>query len=143
MHRVVWVGLRPPPPQLAELLAHQNTELSAFTDADKALTALGPTGAAVAIVTADQAEAPKWVERLTSARTDIQVLLATDTGISRQVVLSLWAGASGVLEFRSQSRAEIVLEIQEWIGRHRQVQNERDLLLRLHALNEEFLKTIV
>jgi DNA-binding NtrC family response regulator len=143
MHRVVWVGLRPPPPQLAELLAHQNVELSAFTDADKALGVLGPSGAAVAIVTADHAEAPKWVERLTAARTDIQVLLATDTGISRQVVLSLWAGASGVLEFRSQSRAEIVLEIQEWIGRHRQVQNERDLLLRLHALNEEFLKTIV
>jgi DNA-binding NtrC family response regulator len=143
MVRVLWVGLRPPPPQLEELLAQQDCELTAFKSADEALASLGPTGAAVAIVTADQPEAAKWVERLTSERSDLQVLLATDTGISRQVVLSLWAGASGVLEFRSQSRNEIVLEIQEWITRHRQVQNERDLLLRLHTLNDEFLKTIV
>lgn len=143
MERVLWVGPRPPPKQLGELLGQQQTLLAHYLDAQTAIGAMHGQDVAVAIVTADQAEAPKVVEQLTAARPDLQVLLATDSGIPRQVVLSLWGGASGVLEFRSQTKNEIVLEIQEWIGRHRQVLRERDLLLRLHALNEEFLKTIV
>jgi DNA-binding NtrC family response regulator len=143
MERVLWVGPRPPPKQLGELLDQQETLLAHYLDAQTAIGAVHGQDVAVAIVTADHPGAPKVVERLTSARPDIQVLLATDMGIERQIVLALWGGASGVLEFRTQSKNEIVLEIQEWIGRHRQVMRERDLLTRLHALNEEFLRTIV
>lgn len=143
MERVLWVGPRAPPKQLGELLAQHETLLAHYVDVQTAISAVHGQDVAVAIVTGDQPDAPKAVERITASRPDIQVLLATDTGIDRQVVLSLWGGASGVLEFRTQSKNEIVLEIQEWIGRHRQVMRERDLLLRLHALNEEFLKTIV
>jgi DNA-binding NtrC family response regulator len=145
MERVLWLGLRPPPAELKEHLAQQTCELQHYLDAEAALVGVAGIDVAVAIVTIDP-EVPdvhKWVERLTAARTDVQVLLASDAGISRQVVLSMWAGASGVLEFKNQTRSEIVLEIQEWMSRHRRQRNEHDLLLRLHALNEEFLKTIV
>lgn len=143
MERVLWVGPRAPPKQLGELLGQQETLLAHYLDAQTAISAVQGQDVAVAIVTGDSADAPRCVEKLTHARPDIQVLLATDSGIERQVVLSLWGGASGVLEFRTQTKTEIVLEIQEWVGRHRQVMRERDLLLRLHSLNEEFLKTIV
>jgi len=143
MERVLWVGPRAPPKQLGELLQQQETLLAHYVDVQTAIGAVHGQDVAVAIVTADQPEAPKAVEKLTAARPDVQVLLATDAGIDRQIVLSLWGGASGVLEFRTQSKQEIVLEIQEWIGRHRMVMRERDLLMRLHRLNEDFLKTIV
>jgi CheY-like chemotaxis protein len=142
MERVLWVGPRPPPKQLGELLGQQETLLAHYLDAQTAISAVHGQDVAVAIVI-DDPGAPKTVERLCTARPDIQVLIATDSGIQRPVVLALWGGASGVLEFKSQSKNEIVLEIQEWIGRHRQVMRERDLLLRLHTLNEDFLKTIV
>src|SRR4051812_5259938 len=135
MERVLWVGPRPPPKQLGELLAQQETLLAHYVDVQTAIGAVNGQDVAVAIVTADAPDAPKAVEKLCSSRPDIQVLLATDSGIQRHVVLALWGGASGVLEFKSQSKNEIVLEIQEWIGRHRQVVRERELLLRLHALN--------
>ncbi|MBK7858947.1 MAG: response regulator [Archangiaceae bacterium] len=143
MERVLWVGPRPPPRELGELLGQQETLLAHYADAPTALMAVHGQEVAVAIVTGDDPNAPKTIERITSARPDIQVLLATDTGIARQVVLGLWSGASGVLEFRTQTKNEIVLEIQEWVGRHREVLRERDLLMRLHSLNEDFLKTIV
>lgn len=143
MERVLWVGPRPPPSELGELLRQHGTLLAHHASAQLAIAAAAGQDIAVAIVTGDQHECPKSVEQLTHARPDIQVLLATDFGIARQVVLSLWAGASGVLEFKSQSKNEIVLEIEEWVARHRKVLRERDLLLRLHKLNEEFLKTII
>src|SRR6185295_9299026 len=121
MERVLWVGPRPPPKQLGELLAQQETLLAHYLDAKTAIGAAHGQEVAVAIVTADDPLAPKTVEALCGARPDIQVLLATDIGIQRPIVLALWGGASGVLEFKSQSKNEIVLEIQEWIGRHRQV----------------------
>jgi DNA-binding NtrC family response regulator len=143
MELVLWIGSRQPPKQLGELLAAEKSELQHHADAAAALAAVQGRDVAVAIVTGDQQESPAIVQTVTSARPDIQVLLATDFGIERQVVLALWSGASGVIEFKSQSKKEIVDEIQEWVGRHRRVLRERDLLLRLHHLNEEFLKTIV
>ncbi len=97
---------------------------------------------AVAVVAAHDG-CPSDVERLTSQRSDLKVLIATDAGVPRPVVLSLWAGASGVLEFRSLTKAEIVQEIREWVARHRQASREREFLMRLRDLNEEFLKAVV
>src|SRR3954447_3398632 len=105
MERVVWVGPRPPPKQLGDLLGEQDTLLQHYVDAATAIGAVHGVDVAVAIVTADAPGAPKIVEQLTAARPDVQVLLATDTGIDRQIVLSLWGGASGVLEFRTQSKS--------------------------------------
>lgn len=142
MENAVWVGPRAPPQQLVEMLAELQTTLLYYPDAATALAALQGHEVAVAIVTGVE-EAARLIEQLNTARPDMQVLLATDSGIPRHVVLGLWSGASGLLEFKSQSKNEIVLEIQEWVGRHKKLRGERDLLLRLHRLNEDFLRTIV
>ncbi len=143
MNRVLWIGPRSAPPALATLLEEQDGQLLSFPGAAEAVQALGGMEAAVAIVTADWADAPQQVSLLAAERPDVQILLASDQGIARNVVLALWAGASGVLEFKTQTRQEIVLEIQEWITRHRQRGREVELLQRLHALNDEFLKEVV
>lgn len=143
METVLWVGPRPPPPQLGELLAPHGAGLESYLDAGAALEAVKGRPVAVAIVTCDHPAAPKYVEAFNTARPDVQVLIASDTGVARDVVLALAYGASGVLEFKSQTKEEIVLEIRLWLGRSKLAGKERDLLERLRALNEQFLKNLV
>ncbi|MDQ3263830.1 MAG: response regulator [Myxococcota bacterium] len=143
MQKLLWIGHRQGPVQLKALLAEQGTDLLSFNSVTSALSATEGMEVAVAIITADWKEASAAVEQLARTRPEIQVLMATDAGIPRAVVLALWGGASGVLEFKNQTRNEIVQQIQEWVSRHRQAARERQLLLRLRALNEEFLKNIV
>ncbi len=143
MESVLWVGPYKAPSTLVELLAEQQTELRAYPDGDAALAALDKIEAAAAIVVANWADAPRTVERICADHPDVQVLMASNLGIPRPVVLALWAGAAGVLEFKCQTRNEIVLSIRDGVTKHREVMRERDLLLRLHNLNEEFLKQIV
>lgn len=143
METIFWVGPRAPPAQLAELLAPHGATVEAYGDADRAIAAARGRAVAVAIVTCDHPASARYVERITAARPDVQVLIASDTGVARDVVLCLAFGASGVLEFRAQTREEIVLEIRTWLSRHKLASRERDLLERLRALNEKFLKTIV
>src|SRR5438128_2427756 len=116
MEHVFWVGPRGAPPALAELLGGDQAQLHSFNDIGRAVAALGSVEAAVAIITGDWPEAAKAVEAMVGASPGMEILVATDIGMPRQVVLSLWAGAAGVLEFRTQTRQEIVLEIQEWIS---------------------------
>jgi DNA-binding NtrC family response regulator len=143
MDQVLWIGPRAGPAALQELLGQQGARMEMFTSAESALKAVGSADVAVAIVTSDWPDAPKAIAVLTSARPDIKILAASDAGVPRTIVQCLSAGASGVLEFRSQSRQEIVQQIQEWVGRHRQSAKERELLVRLRELNEEFLKEVV
>jgi DNA-binding NtrC family response regulator len=140
---VLWVGPRAPPPQLGELLAQHDAGLEAYLDATAALAAVKGRPVAVAIVTCDHPAAPKFVEAFNTARPDVQVLIASESGVARDVVLALAYGASGVLEFKSQSKEEIVLEVRLWLTKSKLACKERDLLERLRALNEKFLKTIV
>lgn len=143
MNKLLWIGHRQGPAQLKTILAEQGTEIVSYASVDDALAATHGMDVAVAIITADWKDATGCVERLAKERPEIQILMASDAGIPRSVVLAMWGGASGVLEFKNQTRHEIVLQIQEWVSRHRQAAKERQLLLRLRALNEEFLKNIV
>jgi DNA-binding NtrC family response regulator len=143
MEFVLWVGPKAAPPQLVELLAQQQTDLKSYPTTEALLGALDTIEASVAVVVSEWDQAHATVEKLRANHPDVQVLLASASGLPRNVVLGMWAGASGVLEFTKQSRNEIILEIQEWITRHRELMRERDLFVRLHQLNEEFLKIIV
>ncbi|MHB8875274.1 MAG: response regulator [Myxococcaceae bacterium] len=143
MNRILWIGLRHSPPELKSLLLERGIELITFRDAESALAATSGVPVAVAVVAVDLAQVPSVVEKLCASRPEIQVLVATDVGVPRQLALALWAGASGVLEFRTETRQEILHQIQEWISRHNQASRERELLLRLRGLNEDFLKNVV
>src|SRR5439155_11246328 len=83
------------------------------------------------------------VGKLTSNRPEVQVLAATELGVPRPVLLALWEGAGGLLDFKEQTPSEIALQVHEAVGRHRQATYERELLLRLRMLNEDFLRTMI
>jgi DNA-binding NtrC family response regulator len=143
MQTVLWVGPRAPPPSLWELLSKHDASVEAYLDAASAIEGVKGRPVAVAIVTCDHAAAPKFVEAFNSARPDVQILIASESGVQRDVVLALAYGASGVLEFKSQTREEIVLEIRLWLSKSKLASKERDLLDRLRTLNEQFLKNLV
>lgn len=143
MDKLLWIGHRQGPSQLKPLLAEHGVDMLTFTAVEEALAATEGMDICVAIVAADWKLAVPEIQKLNRMRPEIQILLATDFGIPRNVVMGIWGGASGVLEFRNQTRKEIVGQICDWVSRHDQAQRERQLLLRLRALNEEFLRNMV
>ncbi|MBX5483542.1 MAG: response regulator [Myxococcaceae bacterium] len=98
---------------------------------------------AVAILAWDGEDVTAAVTRLCQAHPETRLLSASDAGVPRPIVLALNAGACGVLEFRSQSREEILAQIRSWVDRHQRGRLERELLLRLRQLNEDFLKQVI
>lgn len=143
MDIVAWIGRRGAPAQLGHLLAASGIEFRSYPDVISAIAGTSGQPLAVAILTWDREDIPGDVGKLTEAHPEAQVLAASDAGVPRAIVLGLCAGASGVLEFKSQTREEILRQIRDWVTRHHHVRRERDLLLRLRALNEDFLKQIV
>lgn len=140
---LLWIGPRTCPPGLAQVLAAQNVELLAAPSAEQALAQAAGRTVAVAVIAHDEKEGAAQAQRVAAARPDAQVLLATALGLPRGVLGALSAGATGLLDFRSQQPPEIVLALQRAFQRFHRLQQETHLLLRLRALNEEFLKTIV
>ncbi len=143
MRTLLWIGPRACPTGLVAVLAQQHVEVAPFANADEALAKSAGRNVALAVLTSDDKDAPAEARKLVLARPDVQVLLATNVGLPRALVLSLEAGATGVLEFRSQTPQELVQTVQLAIARHDRHQREADLLERLHGLNEEFLKNMV
>ena len=144
MALVVWIGRRSPPSQLGLLLAAEGLELRAFAGAGEAIDALGSSQVAAAILASDGSSSLLAdIEQFSALHPEAQLLAASDVAVPRPLILALCAGASGILEFKSQSRAEILWQIREWAARHDRAGRERDLLFRLRALNEDFLKQMV
>src|SRR5512146_446031 len=143
MDKLLWIGHRAGPSQLKPLLAEHGVDMLTFKGVEEALTATEGMNVSVAIIAADWKLAVPEIQKLSRTRPEIQILMATDFGIPRNVVMGIWGGASGVLEFRNQTRKEIVGQICDWVSRHDQAQRERQLLLRLRALNEDFLRNMV
>jgi CheY-like chemotaxis protein len=144
MALVAWIGRRGPPSQLVPLLAAEGLELRAFADASEAISGLDSEEVAAAIFASDgSSNLLANIEQFAALHAEAQVLAASDAGVPRPLVLALCAGASGILEFKSQSRSEILWQIREWAARHERAGRERDLLFRLRSLNEDFLKQMV
>ena len=142
MDLVLWIGRRAAPAELGPLLRAEGLEFRAYTDAEQAEAATRGMRVAAAVVAGDGGGCAD-IERFSASHPEAQVLAASDAAIPRALVLALTAGASGILEFKSQTRAEILGQIRDWVSRHHKQSRERDLLFRLHALNEDFLKQVV
>ena len=142
MDLVLWIGRRAAPTELGPLLKAEGLDFRAYTDAQEAAAATQGARVAAAVMAAD-ASGCADIERFSASHPEAQVLAASDAAVPRALVLALSAGASGILEFRSQSRAEILAQIRDWVSRHHKLARERDLLFRLRTLNEEFLKQVV
>jgi DNA-binding NtrC family response regulator len=142
MDLLLWIGPRRGPAELKGLLNAQGLDLMAFESADAALRATTGLPVAAAFVV-DWPGAPQAVKQLTASRPEVQILVATGAGVSRSLLQALHAGASTVLDFRTESKPEILTRVQEAVARHGQANRERSLLLRLRSLNEDFLKNVV
>jgi DNA-binding response OmpR family regulator len=142
MDLVLWIGRRSAPPDLGPLLRAEGLEFRAYADAEEAVAGTRAERVAAAIVAWDGPGCAD-IERFSASHPEAQVLSASDVAVPRGLVLALSAGASGILEFKSQTRAEILGQIRDWVSRHHKLARERDLLFRLRALNEDFLKQVV
>lgn len=142
MDLVLWIGRRSAPAELGSLLRAEGVEFRAYPDAVEALAATRTLRVAAAIVACDGPGCAD-IEHFAAGHPETQVLAASDAAVPRALVLSLSAGASGILEFKSQTRAEILGQIRDWVSRHHKLARERDLLFRLRELNEDFLKQVV
>lgn len=142
---VLWVGPRGAPAELGTSLEEAGAQLRVFADAVSAVAAATAEAreVAVAILTWDSPRLEQELQRLREALPQAQVLLASDAGVPRAIVAALGHGASGVLEFRRQTRQEIVGQIRVWMARAERERRERALLVRLRGLNEEFLRHVV
>src|SRR5918996_6562484 len=142
MDLVLWIGRRSAPTEIGPLLKAEGLDFRAYSDAQEAAANTQGRRVAAAVMAGD-ASGYTDIERFSASHPEAQVLAASDEGVPRALVLALSAGASGILEFKSQSRAEILAQIRDWVSRHHKLARERDLLFRLRTLNEEFLKQVV
>src|SRR5579883_3007226 len=142
MDLLLWIGPRRGPNELKALLNAQGMDLMTFESAEAALRATIGLPVAAAFVV-DWPGAPQAVQQLLASRPEVQILTATGAGISRNLLQSLRAGAATLLDFHTETKAEIIQRVQEAVARHNLANRERSLLLRLRSLNEDFLKNIV
>jgi DNA-binding NtrC family response regulator len=142
MDLMLWIGPRRGPAELKALLNAQGLDLMAFESADAALRATVGLPVAAAFVV-DWVGAPQAVKEISGARPEVQILVATGAGISRSVLQSMHSGAGTLIDFRTESKPEILERVQEAVAKHAQANRERSLLLRLRSLNEDFLKNVV
>jgi DNA-binding NtrC family response regulator len=143
MTTVVWLGPTDDARQLEPVLAKLGVKLLAAADADTAVRLAWLRSAAAVIVAVDWSELAETVVQLTCARPELQILVATRLGVPPQVTAAFDAGARDLLDLKACDPGQIGAAIDRALARHRRAQRERELLMRLHALNEDFLKAMV
>jgi CheY-like chemotaxis protein len=94
-------------------------------------------------VAADWGDASPTIKKLIATAPTLVVLAASRLGVPLQLGLTLNAGAMNVIDLQANVQGEITRVLGDAVARHRRRMRERELLLRLRALNEEFLKNMV
>ncbi|MFC1609747.1 response regulator [Myxococcota bacterium] len=144
MHnKVIWIGPKRSAEELNDAFVSQDVDLSEFDSADAALEAIAGVSVAAAIITADWGDATPTIEKLVLIRPEIQIVAATRLGVPMHLGLLLRAGATNVLDLEAKDTEEIGGQIRTALDRYGRTIQERELLLRLRDLNEEFLRTLV
>lgn len=140
MNRVIWIGREPVPEVLRQALASR--EIFEFTSAEDALRAIAALPIEVGIVSADVEESATTIQVLLAARPELQILAATHQGVPARLDLALRSGAAGLIDLGGDS-PRIDRQVHEASIAHARAAGERELLLRLRTLNEEFLRNVV
>src|SRR5438874_5216161 len=140
MNRVIWIGPEPVPEVLRQALGAR--EIFEFTSAEDALRAIAALPVDVAIISTDVEEAATTIQVLLAARPELQVLGATHAGVPPLLDQALRSGAAGLVDLRGDA-PRIERQVHEASVAHQRAAGERELLLRLRTLNEEFLRNVV
>ncbi|MBN1959379.1 MAG: response regulator [Deltaproteobacteria bacterium] len=140
---VVWLGPLDDARRLESVLAQLQISLASATDVETTLKLAVRRSAAAIIVAVDWGILAETVVQLTTANPEIQILVATRLGVPPQVSAAFDAGARDLLDIKECDPAQIGAAIDRALARHKQTRKERDLLIKLHTLNEDFLKAMV
>jgi DNA-binding NtrC family response regulator len=124
-------------------LSANEIEVLAFVDVNAALVEANAEGVVAAVIVGDGGNAVESIERLREKNPGIEIVVATRFGVPLHVGMVLHAGASTVLDIRANNDSEMVAQLQEAAKRHDRNHKERDLLLKLRHMNDEFLKNVV
>ena len=143
MTTVVWLGPVDDARHIEPVLTKLGLKLVVAADVDNAIRLTWLRGAAAVVIAVDWGELAVTVEQLRAARPEIQVLVATRLGVPPQVSAAFEAGARDLLDLKDCDPNQIGAAIDRAVARHQRSLRERDLLTRLRALNEDFLKTMV
>ena len=143
MNSIVWLGSQEDARALGPVLSALGLELVSVADLDAALRALAERNAGVLVVASDWRELEAAVARVGRARPVVQVLVATRLGVPEHVSTALDDGVSGIVDLRALDPARAASTVARALGRHERAMRERELLRKLHELNEEFLKAMV
>lgn len=143
MERVLWIGPKKVPQELKQLLTGEGLEVLPFPSVDQALQSVGTSEVAVAVVSIDSQETLASIPKLVQARPEIQVLAATEVHVATEVAHALMSGAESILNLRATKNADQAVAIRDLVNRFHHRSRERELLMRLRSLNEEFLKHMV
>lgn len=138
MTRLLWIGTADAAPDVLRA----GHELAAFGSAEEALAALPDLPVEVAIIAAVDAYAPEAIRALKAVRPELQVLVAVHDAVPPAVSAVLRAGAAGFIDLSADEQSVSSTVRDAWIA-HERESGERELLLRLRDLNEEFLRNII
>jgi DNA-binding response OmpR family regulator len=143
MEKALWIGPRHTAKDFKPVAAAAGLDLVEFDSVDTALSVMAGIPIPVAIVAADWGDASPVIKKLTQTFPTLVVFAATKLGVPMQIVLAMNSGAVNMLDLAANDHGELTRLLNEGVARHRRRMRERELLLRLRALNEDFLKNMV
>lgn len=139
MTRIVWIGPGPAPEAVRLSAVGAVAEFVRVEDAVEAAKVLPSEVVLVALEAPGAADA---IRVLRESDPDVQILIATDGGLPEPLAIALDAGASGVVDVAADP-AFLAHRVHEaWID-YLKVSGERELLMRLRDLNEDFLRNMI
>lgn len=139
MTRIVWIGPGPAPEAVRLSAVGAVAE---FVRVEDAIAEARSVPSEVVLVALESPGAADAIRVLRESDPDVQILIATDGGLPEPLAIALEAGASGVVDVAADP-AFLAHRVHEaWID-FLKVSGERELLMRLRDLNEDFLRNVI
>jgi len=143
MGNVVWIDPQKHLDAFVEPLALQGVELQTCDSVEQTLDAIEQQPVGAVIVAVDWPDALDAIRRLTQERPEIDVLAATTDELPVTILGALHSGASRVLDLKSEELPRSARQIRDAVHRTQRALKERDFLVKLRDINEEFLKNML
>jgi DNA-binding NtrC family response regulator len=143
MPTIVWLGPVVDARQVEPVLAGLGLDVAPAPNIDSAIALAASRHAVAVVVAVDWSDLPVTVKRLSAILPAVQVLFATRLGVPPQVSAAFDAGVDDLLDLKELDAAQIGAAIERAVSRHQRANRERELFLKLHALNEDFLRSMV
>jgi len=143
MGNVIWIDPQKHLDAFVEPLGLQGVEMQACQSVEETLDAISKQPVGAVIVAVDWPDAITAIERLVRERPEIDVLAATSADLPAAILSALHSGASRVLDLKLDQLSGSARQIRDAVNRTGRAMQEREFLVKLRDLNEEFLKNML